>query len=371
MPGYKRFQQDDDDDDDNQQPDQQDQQQGDEDGDHDDQRSQTQQQQQEDEDDEGDNNSNAKARGVEGQQIDDDGDDDDNNASQRGQPQDDNDDDNDDDDDDDDDPRGKASQQQDDDEYDGTTRRELQQADDDDDDDDDVDDDDGQKATTSSNVNINFNINLGGDLEDSDLHEGGIIFSKKLLAQLFSGPGEHDPAEKEVPVHQVQHEHTETADSGEWTIVELKAQDANGATIYLKAKLDSGADDNFMSFDIYEVTGRFLLSSRSIDKRYVDGTRLTLHRFGIHTLRRPRRPAFICNGRWPGKPTTRHSTLRIHGRHQTPEIHRDFPSVGRPSPRCHNWQTIDDYGTYDDGESEFCEPTEASGSVHNGTPAKR
>lgn len=81
------------------------------------------------------------------------------------------------------------------------------------------------------------------------------MFSKKLLAQLFSGPGEHNPNEKEVPVHLIQHEHVETADSGEWTIVQLKTQDATGATIYLNAKLDSGADDNFMSFDIYEVTG--------------------------------------------------------------------------------------------------------------------
>ena len=116
--------------------------------------------------------------------------------------------------------------------------------------------DDGQKAPESSDLNINFNINLAGDLENSDLHEGGIIFSKKLLAQLFSGPGEHDPQEEEVPMHQIEHEHADTAASGEWTIVELKTRDAKGATIYLKAKLDSGADDNFMSADICEVTGK-------------------------------------------------------------------------------------------------------------------
>lgn len=203
MPRYQNYQQDDDDDDD-QQPDQQTQQQDDEDDDNndsDDQRDQTQQQQQgdEDEDDDDNNDTNARGRGVH------------------------------DDDDDDDDEKG---------------------------DDDDDDDDDEQKASKSSNVNINFNIKLGGDLEDSELHEGGIMFSKKLLAQLFSGPGEHDPNEKEVPAHQIQHEHVETADSGEWTIVELKTRDAKGATMYLKAKLDSGADDNFMSFDIYEVTGQ-------------------------------------------------------------------------------------------------------------------
>ena len=116
--------------------------------------------------------------------------------------------------------------------------------------------DDGQKAPESSDVNINSNINLAGDLENSDLHKGGIIFSKKLLAQLFSGPGEHDPQEEEVPMDQIEHEHAHTAASGEWTIVELKTQDAKGATIYLKAKLDSGADDNFMSSDICEVTGK-------------------------------------------------------------------------------------------------------------------
>lgn len=94
-------------------------------------------------------------------------------------------------------------------------------------------------------MNINFNLNLGGNLEDSELHKGGVMLSKKLLAQLFSGPGEHDPDEEEVPMHQIQHKHVETGDSGEWTIVELKTHDAKGATIYLKAKLDSGADDNF------------------------------------------------------------------------------------------------------------------------------
>ena len=81
------------------------------------------------------------------------------------------------------------------------------------------------------------------------------MFSKKLLAQLFSGPGEHDPEEEEVPIHGVRHNHVETADSGDWTVVELKAQDANGGVIWMKAKLDSGADDNFMSWDMYEVTG--------------------------------------------------------------------------------------------------------------------
>ena len=206
MPRYQNYQQDDDDDDD-QQPDQQDQQQDDEDdddNDNNDQGDQTQQQQQGDEDDDDDDNNDTNARGGEVHDDDDDGDDDKGN----------------------------------------------------DDDDDDDDDDDEQKASKSSNVNINFNIKLGGDLEDSELHDGGIMFSKKLLAQLFSGPGEHDPDEKEVPMHQIQHEHVEAADSGEWTIVELKARDAKGATIYLKAKLDSGADDNFMSFDIYEVTGQ-------------------------------------------------------------------------------------------------------------------
>ena len=126
--------------------------------------------------------------------------------------------------------------------------------------------DDGETASQQSdkegdaenNVqdNDNRDDNLAGDLENSDLHEGGIIFSKKLLAQLFSGPGEHDPQEEEVPMDQIEHEHAHTAASGEWTIVELKTQDAKGATIYLKAKLDSGADDNFMSSDICEVTGK-------------------------------------------------------------------------------------------------------------------
>lgn len=123
------------------------------------------------------------------------------------------------------------------------------------------DDDEGDRpAKKSPTVNVNFNINL--DLDSSALHEGGTIFSKKLLAQLFSGPGEHDPHEKEVGVHDVEHEHVDTSDNGEWTIVELKTVDATGATIYLKAKLDSGADDNFMSFDIYEVTGKNSLPNR-------------------------------------------------------------------------------------------------------------
>ena len=103
-------------------------------------------------------------------------------------------------------------------------------------------------------MNINLNINLGG-LGNADLHDGGVIFSKKLLAQLFSGPGEHDPEEEELQVSGVQHDHVETADLGDWTVVELKAQDANGGIIYMKAKLDSGADDNFMSWDMYEITG--------------------------------------------------------------------------------------------------------------------
>ena len=41
--------------------------------------------------------------------------------------------------------------------------------------------DDRQEAPKSSSVNINFNINI------TDLNEGGIIFSKKLFAQLFTG----------------------------------------------------------------------------------------------------------------------------------------------------------------------------------------
>ena len=264
MPRYQNYQQDDDDDDD-QQPNQRGRQQDDDDDNDDNQRGQAQQQQQADDDD--DDNDNTNLRGVE-PQLNDDDDDDNNSTVQRGRQ----------DDDDDDGQRGNAPQQQDDDDDDaGNTQRGIQQAQDDDDDDpapsppdspppddDDDDDDDGQTAVKSSNVNINFNINLGGDLEDSDLHEGGVMFSKKLLAQLFSGPGEHDPNEKEVPVNQVQHEHVETADSGEWTIVQLKTQDATGATIYLKAKLDSGADDNFMSFDIYEVTGGHPCSPHSI-----------------------------------------------------------------------------------------------------------
>ena len=177
------------------------------------------------------------------------------NASQKGQPQDgeddeDDEDDDDDDNDDDDDQREEASQQQDDNKDAGNIQRGLHQADDNNN-----DDDDRQKPPKSSSMNINLNGNFDLHLEDSDLHEGGIMFSKKLLVQLFSGPGEHDPNEQEVPVHQVQHEHLETADSGEWTIVELKAQDGKGVTTYLKAKLDSGSDENFMSRDIYKVTG--------------------------------------------------------------------------------------------------------------------
>ena len=123
---------------------------------------------------------------------------------------------------------------------------------------------DEQKAPNSSNVTLSFKIELGGDLKHSDLHEGGIMFSKKLLTQLFSGPGEHDPNEKEVPVHQVQHKHMDTAGSGDWTLVVLKAQDANGADLSIKAKLDCGADDNFMSFEMLKVTGRWPLSSRYV-----------------------------------------------------------------------------------------------------------
>jgi hypothetical protein len=124
-------------------------------------------------------------------------------------------------------------------------------------DDDDDDENNVQKAAKPATVNVNLNINLS--LDSSDLHEGGTIFSKKLLAQLFSGPGKHDPHEQEIGMHKLQHEYVETHESGESTIVELTTGDASGATIYLKAKLDSGADDNFMSFDIYKVTGLHLL----------------------------------------------------------------------------------------------------------------
>jgi len=41
-----------------------------------------------------------------------------------------------------------------------------------------------------------------------------------------------------VGIRDVEHEHVVTSDDGEWMIVELKIVDANGATIYLKAKLD-------------------------------------------------------------------------------------------------------------------------------------
>ena len=175
--------------------------------------------------------------------------------------------------------QGVVQQTQEDDDGDG--QRPLQNRQDDDDggsipsppDDPPPDDDeeDGQTGAKPSNVNINLNINLGG-LGNTDLHDGGVIFSKKLLAQLFSGPGEHDPEEDEIPVSGVQHDHVETADSGDWTVVELKAQDANGGIIYMKAKLDSGADDNFMSWDMYEITGashlhmiRHLRSCKGID----------------------------------------------------------------------------------------------------------
>ncbi|MCJ1276614.1 hypothetical protein MMC21_004420 [Puttea exsequens] len=117
----------------------------------------------------------------------------------------------------------------------------------------DDDEDDGQSPAATGTQNINLNINL--NLDHSDLHDGGTLFSKKLLAQLFSGPGDHDPHEQELGAHEVEHEHVEKSEDEEWTIVELKAEDATGGTIYLKAKLDSGADDNFMSFDIYQVTG--------------------------------------------------------------------------------------------------------------------
>lgn len=253
--------------------------------------------QQEDEDDENDYINSYQQPSQQTQQQDDDDDDDQRPQTQQQDDDDDNDDDadtnqgqqkqkvrrDDDDDNDDDDPGRQVpvTQQQDDDDDGGAanTQKGVQQAQDDDDDDTkaplqtqrddddggsipsppddpppDDDDEDGQTGTKSSDMNINLNINLGG-LGNADLHDGGVIFSKKLLAQLFSGPGEHDPEEEELPVSGVQHDHVETADSGDWTVVELKAQDANGGIVYMKAKLDSGADDNFMSWDMYEITG--------------------------------------------------------------------------------------------------------------------
>lgn len=263
MRWYKIFLPDDDNDSD-QRPGQQGQQQ--ENDDHDvNQSNGTQPQQQGVEENDDDDNNYANVRGLGSQQNDEDDYDDYNNASQQGQPQDDEDDD--DDDDDDDDQGVEASQQQDDDKDAANIRKGLHQADDDDNDQgqpkaqDENNNEDRPKPPKSSSVNINVSGNFDLHLEDSDLHEGGIMFSKKLLVQLFTGPGEHDSGELEVPVHQVQHEHLETADSGEWTIVELKAQDRKGATTYLKAKLDSGSDDNFMSVDIYKVTGERPLSS--------------------------------------------------------------------------------------------------------------
>ena len=181
---------------------------------------------------------------------------------------------------------------------------------------DDDDQEDGQTGAKSSDVNINLNINLEG-LGNADLHNGGVMFSKKLLAQLFSGPGEHDPEEEEVPVNGVQHDHVETADSGDWTVVELKAQDANGGIIYMKAKLDSGADDNFMSWDMYEITGPPHLLIVPILGRERG---LTFCRLGFHPLRRPRgTPNFHNRERrrnltyWDGK-------VGLYSREKSPAI---------------------------------------------------
>ena len=272
MPRHPKYQQEDDDDENDyinsyQQPSQQTQQQDDDDDD--DQRGQTQQQD-DDDDDNADTHQGQKRQKV---PRDDDDDDDPRRQIPVTQQQDEDDDggaDN---------TQGAVQQTQDDDDSDGQKPLQNQQDDDDggsipsppDDPPPDDDEEDGQTGAKLPDVNINLNINLGG-LGNADLHDGGVIFSKKLLAQLFSGPGEHDPEEDEVPVSGVQHDHVETSDSGDWTVVELKAQDANGGIIYMKAKLDSGADDNFMSWDMYEITGsshlymiRHLRSCKGID----------------------------------------------------------------------------------------------------------
>ncbi|KAL8836806.1 MAG: hypothetical protein Q9170_002767 [Blastenia crenularia] len=116
----------------------------------------------------------------------------------------------------------------------------------------DEDDEEEEEGTTTkpSTVNVNFNISLNSD--NSDLHEGGTMFTKKLLAELFSG---HEEDDEPLGAHQIEHEHVDSHAQGDWSIVELKTENAEGDTIYLKAKMDTGADDNVMSYDIYQLTG--------------------------------------------------------------------------------------------------------------------
>ena len=294
--------------------------------------------QQDDEDDENDSTPSYQQSIQQTREQDDDDDD----QRQQTQQQDD--------DDDDDDTKGqhwqKARRDEDEDEYDGRQVPVAQQKEDDDDDDDedkqaplqnqpdddddgpipsppddpppedDDDQEDGQTGAKSSDVNINLNINLGG-LGNADLHDGGVIFSKKLLAQLFSGPGEHDPEEEEVAVHNISHDHVETADSGDWTVVELQAQDANGGTLYMKAKLDSGADDNFMSWDMYEITGPPSLHKVSILNC---ARELTLRRPRFHPLRRPRGTPNFHNREWRRNVAYWDGKASLHSREKSPAL---------------------------------------------------
>ena len=87
-----------------------------------------------------------------------------------------------------------------------TSRKHLskQQSNDEEKDADDEDEDGNPSAKRS--LNVNFNLNLS-DLGNDDQHQGGIIFSKKLLASLFTG---YAPDKPEKGVHEADHEHVES-----------------------------------------------------------------------------------------------------------------------------------------------------------------
>ena len=84
----------------------------------------------------------------------------------------------------------------------------------------------------------------------------------------------------------------------------------------MKAKLDSGADDNFMSWDMYEITGpSYLLSAIFGHTR-----KLTFHRSGFHPLRRPRGGPNFHNREWRRNIAYWDGTVGLYCREKSPEI---------------------------------------------------